>query len=162
MQTDELPPAVVAPARLPWPPILIAATLALGVALDTATGLSPAFMATQTMRIIGVSIIGLAFANDLWCARQFMRRKTTILPHRAASALVTEGPFRYSRNPIYISHIATTAGLGLLLGSLFSVLLTPALAVALTKFAIEPEERHLEAAFGEAYRAYMTRTPRWL
>lgn len=114
------------------------------------------------MRVVGVAMIAIAFANDLWCASHFVRRKTTILPHRAASALVTEGPFRFSRNPIYISHLATTAGIGLLIASPFTVLLTPALALALTKFAIEPEERHLEESFGDAWRAYMARTPRWL
>lgn len=166
MPTDQLPPArtlpEAPPARLPWPPILVAATVAFGIALDAVFGFAPAFMATRAMRIIGVAIVALAFVNDLWCARQFLRRKTTILPHRAASALVTEGPFRFSRNPIYISHLATTLGLGLLLASPFTVLLTPLLALALTKFAIEPEERHLEASFGDDYRAYMARTPRWI
>lgn len=162
MSMDQLSPARAAPARLPWPPIFIAATVALGIVLDKLFGWSPAFMATQPMRLIGVAMIAIAFANDLWCARHFMRRRTTILPHRAAAALVTDGPFRFSRNPIYISHLVTTAGIGLLIASPFTVLLTPVLAAALTKFSIEPEERHLEASFGDDYRAYMARTPRWL
>jgi protein-S-isoprenylcysteine O-methyltransferase Ste14 len=75
---------------------------------------------------------------------------------------VTEGPFRFSRNPIYVSHVALIFGLGLFLGSPFTLLLTPLLAIGLTKLAIEPEERHLLEKFGGDYRSYMARTRRWL
>ena len=75
---------------------------------------------------------------------------------------VSEGPFRFSRNPIYVSHVALIFGLGLFLGSPFTLLLTPVLALGLTKLAIEPEERHLLGKFGDDYRSYMARTRRWL
>ncbi len=150
------------PSRTPWPPILIAATIALGLALDAATEWSPDLMSAHLPRSIGGAMIVLALVNDVWCARFFARHQTTVLPHRPASALIVDGPFRVSRNPIYISHIATTLGIGLLLASPFTVLLTPLLVLALTKFSIEPEERHLEAKFGDAYRIYMARTRRWL
>ncbi len=75
---------------------------------------------------------------------------------------MTSGPFSVSRNPIYVSHVALTAGVGLLLGSVGVLLLTPTLAYALTKLSIEPEERHLEAQFAGAFRDYAARTRRWL
>lgn len=151
------------PSRTPWPPILMAATFAAGLALDAATGSKLSGHAPFSMtEATGVAIIVLALANDVWCARLLARHGTTIMPHRAVSTLVTEGPFRYSRNPIYVSHVALVFGLGLLLGSPFTLLLTPALAFALTRLAIEPEERHLLKKFGAAYRAYMARTRRWL
>lgn len=151
------------PSHTPWPPILMAATLAAGLALDWATGSSLADPAPFSLtRAAGGAIIALALANDVWCARLLARRHTTIMPHRAASFLVTDGPFRYSRNPLYVSHVALIFGLGLMLGSPFTLLLTPLLALGLTKLAIEPEERHLLRKFGNDYRSYMARTRRWL
>ncbi len=152
------------PSRMPWPPILMAMTLAAGLALDAATGASLIDRASSSSiaLVAGAAIVVLALANDVWCFRILSRHQTTILPHRAASFLVTEGPFRFSRNPIYISHVALIFGLGLFLGSPFTLLLTPVLAFGLTKLAIEPEERHLLGKFGDDYRSYMARTRRWL
>ncbi|WP_363350008.1 isoprenylcysteine carboxylmethyltransferase family protein [Methylocystis echinoides] len=152
-----------APARAPWPPLLILGALLAGRALDWLTGGALAgLVAFPGAALLGAFLVALALANDVWCATIFARLDTTILPHRAASRLATEGPFRFSRNPIYVSHVAIVLGLGLLLSSPFTVLLTPALAFALQKLAIEPEEQHLRAKFGDAYLAYMARTRRWL
>ncbi|MBM3551359.1 MAG: isoprenylcysteine carboxylmethyltransferase family protein [Alphaproteobacteria bacterium] len=151
------------PSPIPWPPILMALTLAAGLALDAATRVSLIDRASSSLpHLAGAAIVMLALANDVWCFRILSRHQTTILPHRAASCLVTEGPFRLSRNPIYVSHVALIFGLGLFLGSPFTLLLTPVLAFCLTKLAIEPEERHLLAKFGDHYRSYMARTRRWL
>lgn len=159
----EEPEEVAPPARIPWPPLLILAALLAGRALDGLTGGALAgLVAFPGAPLLGGLIVALALANDLWCATTFARLETTILPHRAATHLATEGPFRFSRNPIYVSHVAVVFGLGLLLGSPFVVLLTPALAFALQKLSIEPEERHLAAKFGADYRAYVARTRRWL
>lgn len=151
------------PSPIPWPPILMATTVAAGLALDAATHASLVDRASSSMtQGVGVVIVVLALANDIWCFRILSRRQTTIMPHRAASYLVTEGPFRFSRNPIYVSHVFLIFGLGLFLGSPFTLLLTPVLAFGLTKLAIEPEERHLLEKFGDDYRSYMARTRRWL
>ena len=156
-------PADDAPARAPWPPILIVLTLLAGGALDRLSGGAFAsLVAFPGAALLGGLIVALALANDLWCAAVFARLGTTILPHRAASKLATDGPFGFSRNPIYVSHVAIVLGLGLLLRSPFTVLLTPLLAFGLQKLAVEPEERHLLGKFGDDYRAYMARTRRWL
>ncbi len=152
-----------APARVPWPPILILCALIAGRALDWVTaGALAGLVSFPGAPLLGGVIVALALANDIWCAATFARLKTTILPHRAATQLATSGPFRFSRNPIYVSHVAVVLGLGLLLSSPFTVLMTPLLAFALQKLSVEPEERHLGAKFGAAYRAYVARTRRWL
>jgi len=151
------------PARAPWPPMLIVATLAAGATLDAMSGGAlKSYVSFSAARILGGGVVTLAIANDIWCAATLARHRTTIMPHRAASHLATDGPFQWSRNPIYISHVAATFGLGLLLNSPFTILLTPLLALALARLSIEPEERHLLSKFGEDYRAYMARTRRWL
>ena len=148
------------PSPIPWPPLLFVAALVVGRALDHfAPG--PAFQ-SSLLEMIGVVVIALALANDVWCALILRHHRTTVLPHRAVSAMVTTGPYRRSRNPIYISELALTLGLALLLGSFWIALSTPLLFLALTKLAIEPEERHLRAKFGAQFEAYAARTPRWL
>jgi protein-S-isoprenylcysteine O-methyltransferase Ste14 len=151
------------PSRAPWPPILIALAILSGRALDKASGGALAGLVSfPGAQLLGGAIVALALANDIWCAVTLARHKTTIMPHRAASQLATDGPFRWSRNPIYISHVAVVLGLGLLIGSPFAVLSTPLLALGLQKLAVEPEEQHLLAKFGDDYRAYTARTRRWL
>lgn len=151
------------PARAPWPPILIALALLTGRALDWVSGGAlGGLVSFSGAPFLGGVIVALALANDIWCALIFARHRTTILPHRAASHLVTVGPFRWSRNPIYVSHVAVVLGLGLLLASPFVVMLTPLLAFGLQKLSVEPEERSLLAKFGDDYRAYMARTRQWL
>ncbi|HEY8124605.1 MAG TPA: methyltransferase [Methylocystis sp.] len=109
------------PSRMPWPPILMGLTLAAGLALDSATHVSLIDRASASIaQAAGAAIVSLALANDVWCFRTLSRHQTTIMPHRAASFLVSAGPFRFSRNPIYISHVALIFGLGLFLGSPFT------------------------------------------
>jgi protein-S-isoprenylcysteine O-methyltransferase Ste14 len=148
------------PSRIAWPPLLLVAAVAGGLALD-ALGLEPASW-PQSARAAGIALILLALANDLWCARLMWRSGTTIRPDRAVARLVTEGPFRWSRNPIYVSHVALVAGLGLALASPGMLLLAPLVALGLARLAIAREERHLHRRFGRDYEAYVARTRRWL
>ncbi len=151
------------PARLPWPPIMMAIAVVVGLALDKIAGEKFGdALNVSALRGAGAALVVTALTIDFWCARTLARRETTILPHRAASNLVTEGPYSFSRNPIYMAHVTLTLGLGLLLASPFIVTLTPLLVLGLQKRSIEPEELHLLQKFGEDFRAYMARTPRWL
>lgn len=152
-----------APNRVPWPPILVVATLAAGFALSWLLPL-PFFKGGfgVAARLAGIGCFALAWAIDLWAFTSLQRRRTTILPHRGASALVTQGPFAYSRDPIYLANLLLVAGIGLALGRTWLVILTPLLAFALQEFAIRPEERHLEARFGAEWRDYSARVRRWI
>ncbi|WP_159731072.1 isoprenylcysteine carboxylmethyltransferase family protein [Methylosinus sp. Ce-a6] len=149
------------PSPIAWPPLLLLAAIAGGAALDALLPLAEGAW-PPAARIAGGLIVALALANDLWCAALMRRQGTTIRPDRAVSSLVTTGPYRWSRNPIYVSHVALVAGLGLALGSAWMLLLTPALAFSLQRLAIEREERHLSQRFGAEFDAYVARTRRWL
>jgi len=148
------------PSRIPWPPLLILLTIVLGLLLDSVFPLFP--MMSGMNEPAGLAIIALALASEAWCAATLWRARTTILPHRAVSHLVTAGPYRYSRNPIYVSHVAVTLGVGLLLHASWIVALTPLLATALQKLSIEPEERHLAEKFGADFARYAKSTRRWM
>jgi protein-S-isoprenylcysteine O-methyltransferase Ste14 len=151
------------PNQMPWPPIIYVGCVLAGVALHLQwptgwpTGLlRPALMA------LGAALLIATVAIYVSSIRAFRRHKTTIQPHRGASALITDGPFRYSRNPIYLANTCAVFGAGLLAGSGWLLLAAVIAAGIAQKLAIEREERHLAANFGEAWRHYALKTPRWL
>ena len=102
------------PSRIAWPPRLVIVAIALGALLDAFLPLSDSAW-PPSARVAGGLIVALALANDVWCALLMRRQGTTMRPDRAVSSLVIAGPFRWSRNPIYVSHVALVAGLGLAL-----------------------------------------------
>lgn len=101
-----------------------------------------------------------AFAG--WGIVLFQVKKTTVVPFGTASALVTSGPFRFSRNPLYVSLVATLAAFGVLLGSAWYVLAAILLFAALDRLVIRQEERRLHELFGRDYDEYVARVRRWL
>lgn len=98
----------------------------------------------------------------LWAALLFWRHETTPLPYAEATSLVTSGPYRISRNPMYLGLLLTLIGLGLWLQSLSALLLAPLFVFVINRCNILPEERRLTATFGEVYVTYLSQTRRWL
>ena len=93
---------------------------------------------------------------------EFARVRTTIVPRKAPSGLITSGIFRYSRNPIYLADLLILAGLALLWGSVIGLLLVPVLGWILHVRFIRGEEERLTEAFGEEYLSYCAATRRWI
>jgi protein-S-isoprenylcysteine O-methyltransferase Ste14 len=93
---------------------------------------------------------------------RFDRAGTTVKPFEQSSAVVSEGPFRYSRNPIYLGMFIALFGLFVLLGTLSSIVVIPVFyGIIVTQF-VRREERHMEEQFGDAYLDYKRRVRRWL
>ena len=114
---------------------------------------------TRPLGWLGVAIGLTLFA---WTLATFWRHRTTVNPYQAASSLCTEGPFRFSRNPIYVGDWFILVGVSLLLATWWPLLFAPLIWTMLRYGVIRHEEAHLEAKFGEAYRDYKTRVRRWL
>ena len=87
---------------------------------------------------------------------------TTLLPDGSATALVTDGPYWRFRNPIYLGEVLLLFAAAEISKSIWFVVAGLAFAVLVTVLQIIPEERHLEARFGDAYRDYKARTRRWI
>lgn len=114
--------------------------------------------------IMGVGLAGVALGLSIigWSAFEFRRHKTTILPHRASSRIIQSGPFRFSRNPIYLAFAIIQINAALLLNSLWILLLVPVCIVITNVFVIAKEEAFLTQAFGEEYIVFMQRVRRWI
>jgi protein-S-isoprenylcysteine O-methyltransferase Ste14 len=98
----------------------------------------------------------------LWAALLFRRHKTTSHPYAEATSLVISGPYRFSRNPMYLGLLLTLIGLGLWLQSLSALLLAPLFVFVINRCNIIPEERRLIDCFGEVYEIYQAQTRRWI
>lgn len=152
-----------APNRLPWPPLIYLAAIAIAILLGVfyplpwiSRPLSDILFAAGIVCIIAVVAIYAGAVRTMRAAR------TTIMPNRASEHLVTSGPFSFTRNPIYLANTLLTIGLGLVTGNLWFILLALIGAFATQKLAIEREERHLDARFGKRYRDYAKRVRRWI
>lgn len=158
-----MPSLAETPNTLPWPPMLYGGLAAIALGLHWVLPLPwPDGVIRLGLAALGLCLACAALALDVTAALAFRRHRTTILPHRGATALITEGPFARSRNPIYVANTLLVAGAGLLFGILWLVIASFVAAFLTQKLAIEREERHLAARFGEAWEGYAARTPRWL
>ena len=142
------------------PPLWYAIAVLGGLLLDRRWPLPIAGgrLITVTGAVCVLGWMALAFVS----IDRFRRSKTTIVPIRPAEALVLSGPYRYTRNPMYVSLALLTIACGLLLATWWPVVLLLPTLVIVQLFVILPEERYLRRRFGPAYEAYTRRVRRWL
>ena len=114
------------------------------------------------IRVGGGAIAAAGLVFLLSSAGLFRRHQTAIEPWRPSSALVTEGIYAWTRNPIYLGFCMITAGLGIATSNLWTVLAVVPGAAGVYLIAIAKEEAYLEREFGEEYLVYKNRVRRWL
>ena len=140
------------------PPMMLALFMVGGIALDW---LIPMNWGHGWGWFGLVLVIGaLAFAK--WAIKTFEAAGTNVPPNMPATAIVTDGPFKYSRNPMYLSMVVLYLGVAMLADAPVMLLLAVALFAVLNNKVIKAEEDYLEAKFGDEYRAYKERTYRWV
>jgi len=148
--------AVPISKRIDIPPLWLLATLAAQFLLARIAPL-------LSFDIPGGPILALAGLTLIfWSAIHFRRAQTPIHPRRKPTSLITDGPFAFSRNPIYLGMALIAAGWAIRLGALSSVLLVPVFMLVVQRRFIEGEEFHVGKAMGEDWTAYTARTRRWL
>jgi len=111
---------------------------------------------------IGRALIAAALVTMVWSAVWFGRLGTPIMPRRRPNALIVEGPYRISRNPIYLADLVLLIGWWLLHPSLSGLAAPPFFVWIVTKRFIEPEEAVLREVFGAEAEAYFARVRRWV
>lgn len=113
------------------------------------------------LEVTGALLVVASMAGVLWAAGRFGRAGTPIVPVKAATVLVTDGPFGHSRNPMYVSLTAGYVGVGLILNSWWAIVLLPGALLVIRFWVIAREEAYLAGRFGEEYAAYCRRVRRW-
>lgn len=149
------------PNRIPWPPILFLGALA---AANLLSWLIPVgFIQAGFLRLsAGIIIFAVSIALMGWALYAFRAHGTTVMPHRRSDALISSGPFRFTRNPIYLAEAVLLAGLALINGSIWYAAVILPFMWAVTVLAIKREEAHLAARFGQDWTEYAVRVRRWI
>jgi protein-S-isoprenylcysteine O-methyltransferase Ste14 len=111
---------------------------------------------------VGILFILLGVALNAWSVAQLRKNHTTVDFHGTPNELVIGGPFRLSRNPIYLSGVTLSFGVAILLGSLITFVFPIALFAVLNAFYIPVEELALENTFGNSYLQYKRKARRWI
>ena len=149
--------------RIP-PPMLLVVCLVVGWVLDWARAW-PVLSATRWYgpRVaLSSALILLGLGLMVYCAHLFKRAQTRIEPWRPTSCIITNGPYRYSRNPIYLGFIITGVGIAFAFNSCWILWSVLAFVLIANKLVIEREEKYLEEKFGESYSNYRRETRRWI
>lgn len=113
-------------------------------------------------RYAGIVLMGLAIGLDVWAWLLVHRAGTGIMPFSPATALVTSGPYRFTRNPMYLGLAGTLLGAAVLMGTLTPFVVIPAFMALVADRFIQSEETQLERTFGSQYLDYKARVRRWL
>lgn len=142
------------------PPVIYVCALTIGIGLEKLqpTGLMPAAWAYAG----GTTLILASLLIMPPVLLRFRRAATTFDVRKAASTLITDGPYRYSRNPTYVSLSMLYVGLGFVFNNAWILLLVIPVLFIMDRKVIAREEKHLEETFGKDYAQYKLAVRRWL
>ncbi len=141
------------------PPLLYAVPLIAGILIGK---WFPLFSLPRTpLRIAGVILIAAGLLFGGWARILFLRHKTSIVPVRPVSAMIGEGPYRFSRHPIYIAFTVMYVGIALVCRAVWPFLFLPFVLLGIVRQA-RREEAYMERRFGAEYLSYKASVRRWL
>jgi protein-S-isoprenylcysteine O-methyltransferase Ste14 len=148
-------PGVLAP-----PPLIYASALAAGLLANI---LSPVkFLPDTVARMLGWPLIGAGLVLGILGDRALQNADTNVSPYLPTTKLVTEGPYRFTRNPLYLCLTLVYGGIAALANALWIALLLPIVLVVMRYGVIRREERYLERKFGVEYLRYKAQVRRWI
>lgn len=151
------------PNKYQLPPLFTLAIVAISALLHWLVPIGwEAADVNMLMRSSGAVLLCGSLMLIGWALLTFRKHNANVLPNRAASLVLTSGPFALSRNPIYLGDVLLVAGIGLLLGSRWFLLGAVVLFFLLSELVIKREEMHLQANFPEDWSQYSKRVRRWI
>jgi protein-S-isoprenylcysteine O-methyltransferase Ste14 len=143
-----------------WPPVAVGGPLVLGLLVSSLVG-DPLAASPVTVGSGWLLVAAFVVWNG-WALVTIAKHRTALLPGGASTVVIDRGPFAWSRNPLYLGLLAGSAGVGLVVGSVWALTALPVEWALLRWGAVVPEERYLTAKFGAAYTDYAGRVRRWL
>lgn len=141
-------------------PVLLAITILITIVLQRFVPLP--FLPSLPSRIIGAILFIGGISIGIPAFRGMLKAKTSPNPHRPTDALVFEGTYRITRNPMYLSMLVIYAGISIFVQNPWFIVFLPILAWLFTTWVIIPEEKYLEQKFGADYLDFKARVRRWI
>lgn len=146
------------------PPTYPVAFLVLAVILEFVLPIrflaAPALFSLQSLAGAVLLIAGLTL--DIWAFKLFKAAGTNPEPFKPTTAIVAHGPYRFTRNPMYVGFLLSFAGIGLLFALEWTLIELPALWLVLDRVVVQREEAYLTRKFGADYAAFLAKTRRWI
>jgi len=142
------------------PPLIYVAFFLVGMGLQRYVPVHR--LPTAPGRVLGGVLVLLSLLLTTWSFRRFWASGTSVVPVRPTTALVIEGPYRFTRNPMYLGLLLLYAGVACWFWLMWPLLLVPLLIWVIGVSVIGREERYLTRKFGDEYRRYQARVRRWL
>ena len=148
-------PGVIAP-----PPLIYLGGLGAGFALNAVVGGTP--LPSRVARPVGAALIVAGAGLMGTFVQAFRRARTPVDPYSPSEAIVTDGPYRRTRNPGYLGMALAYAGIAIVSNAPWALVPLPVTIAVIDRGVIAREERYLERKFGERYTDYKRRVRRWI
>ena len=142
------------------PPLIYVGGFVIGYLLDRAVPLT--LTSWPLGEPIGWALVAVGVALMGSAVMTFRRAGTSLNPAKPTTRVVVHGPYRLTRNPMYVGWVIVYLGCVLLTNTVWPLVSLPVVLVLISRAVIAKEERYLAAKFGDAYRAYKARVRRWL
>ncbi len=148
-------PGVITP-----PPLIYVGALAAGLLVNSIYPVRS--LPRGVSRVAGLPLVLGGLLIGLLGVREMRRAETNVDPYKPTTAIVERGPYRFTRNPLYVGMTLMYGGFSVLANALAPILLLPAVFAIMRRGVIEREERYLERKFGDEYLEYKGKVRRWI
>ena len=152
----------IGPVKYPWPTVFYITAILIACGLQRFVAFDLPNERLLLLQVVGALLVAVGAYLTVWASIMLLRNRTALLSTHSAARLVIYGPFRYTRNPIYLGYTLLTIGGGIYLDNGWIVVAALAAAVATHLYVIRKEEMHLLARFGYEFERYCRRTRVWI
>jgi protein-S-isoprenylcysteine O-methyltransferase Ste14 len=144
------------------PPFILIVLLAFGLAIHWVSPVGIMHLPLPLRLLIGLLPIIVSAIISVLSLQIMFKKKTAINPYKQTTSIIDEGPFSFTRNPLYVSIILFHFGFSVLVNSVWILLFLPVLLIILDRGVVLQEEKYLERKFGDEYLQYKRRVRRWI
>jgi protein-S-isoprenylcysteine O-methyltransferase Ste14 len=152
----------VKPLKFAWTPVVYLTAVAMALGLGRVHPMDTIPDGRLLLQGLGVLAAAAGLWLVIWGYGQLLRCRTALLSSSPATHLVTSGPYRFSRNPVYLGYTLLMLGGGLILGNLWLVIGATLTVIITHAWIVRSEEKHLLARFGFEFECYCRRTRAWI
>ena len=152
----------VKPMKFPWTPVVYLVAVFVALVLHRINPLEIVADWLLPLQALGVISAAVGIWLVFWGYAKLLRYRTALLSSSPTTHLVTSGPYRYTRNPVYLGYTLAMLGAGLFTGNLWMSVIAALTAVVTHAWIIRSEEKHLLARFGFEFECYCRRTRAWI
>jgi len=152
----------VKPMKFPWTPVVYLVAVLVALALHRINPLEIGGDWLLPLQAFGILCAGVGVWLVGWGYAKLLRYRTALLSSSPTTHLVTSGPYRYTRNPVYLGYTLAMMGIGLFTGNLWMAIVAALTAIVTHAWIIRSEEKHLLARFGFEFECYCRRTRAWI